>query len=79
MPGSDTPTPSGPRRLGASRSDRPAAAWMLTLRRPLILVAHIVAFSASLMVSFLVANRMEFGREWLVQQYPLLLFAFLGI
>jgi FlaA1/EpsC-like NDP-sugar epimerase len=44
-----------------------------TLRRPLIVVAHIAAFAASLMLSFLVANNMQFERSWFVGQYPFLL------
>ncbi len=50
---------------------------VLTLRKPLVILAHIVAFAASLVFSFLVANNMQFKREWLVQQYPFLLLFFL--
>lgn len=52
---------------------------MLTLRRPLILLAHIAAFALSLLMSFLVANRMEFTREWLAHQYAPLLLLFLTV
>jgi FlaA1/EpsC-like NDP-sugar epimerase len=47
----------------------------LAVRRPLIILAHVVAFALSLMVSFLVADRMQFERAWLVRQYPSLLLA----
>jgi FlaA1/EpsC-like NDP-sugar epimerase len=47
---------------------------LLKFRKPLIILAHIIAFAASLMFSFLLANNMQFRREWLVNQYPLLLF-----
>ncbi len=52
---------------------------MRTLRRPLILLAHIAAFALSLLMSFLVANRMVFAREWLLEQYPPLLLLFLAV
>jgi len=46
---------------------------LLTFRKPLIVLAHILAFAASLMFSFLVANNMQFRPEWLVEQFPFLL------
>ncbi len=49
---------------------------LLRFRRPLILLAHIIAFAASLMLSFLVVQNMQLRREWL-QLYPLLLLFFL--
>ncbi|MHC4412844.1 MAG: polysaccharide biosynthesis protein [Planctomycetota bacterium] len=52
---------------------------LLKFRKPLIILAHIIAFAASLMFSFLLANNMQFRREWLVNQYPLLLFFFIII
>jgi FlaA1/EpsC-like NDP-sugar epimerase len=57
---------------------RPAGV-LLTLRKPLIVLAHILAFAASLMLSFLVANNMQFRREWLVAQYPSLLLLLLVV
>jgi FlaA1/EpsC-like NDP-sugar epimerase len=56
----------------------PAGFW-LTFRKPLIIVAHSAAFAVSLMFSFLVANNMQFRREWLVGQYPFLLLFFLAV
>ncbi len=52
---------------------------LLTFRRPLIIIAHIVAFAASLMLSFLLAYNMQFRRDWLVDIYPILLLFFLII
>jgi FlaA1/EpsC-like NDP-sugar epimerase len=47
---------------------------LLRLHRTLIIFAHIIAFAASLLLSFLVAYNMQFSRSWLVSQYlPLLL------
>ncbi|MBL7189668.1 MAG: polysaccharide biosynthesis protein [Phycisphaerae bacterium] len=51
----------------------PATA-LLRFRRPLIVLAHIIAFAASLMFSFLVVQNMQFRREWLEVYPPLLLF-----
>jgi FlaA1/EpsC-like NDP-sugar epimerase len=49
---------------------------LLRFRWPLIICTHMVAFAASLMLSFLVANNMQFRGEsnWLFEQYPVLLF-----
>jgi len=52
-------------------------ASLLTFRKPLIILAHIIAFAASLMLSFLVVNEMQFRRAWLVDLYPTLLLFFL--
>ncbi|OHB64247.1 MAG: hypothetical protein A2Y77_07205, partial [Planctomycetes bacterium RBG_13_62_9] len=52
---------------------------LLTFRKPLIILAHIAAFAASLMFSFLVASNMQFRRDWLVEQYPFLLLLSLAI
>jgi FlaA1/EpsC-like NDP-sugar epimerase len=52
---------------------------LLTLRKPLVILAHIAAFAASLAFSFLVANNMQFKQEWLVGQYPFLLLFFLAV
>lgn len=47
---------------------------LLRFRRPLIVLAHIIAFAASLLLSFLVVQNMQFRREWLEIYPPLLLF-----
>ncbi len=52
---------------------------LMRYRRVLIIFAHIAAFAASLMLSFLVANNMQFRRDWLIAQYPSLLFFFIII
>jgi FlaA1/EpsC-like NDP-sugar epimerase len=70
----DTPGVDRPPRLPTS-----PGSLLLTFRKPLIILAHIVAFAASLMFSFLVANNMQFRREWLVAQYPFLLLFFLAV
>jgi len=54
-------------------------AVLLRFRKPLIILAHIIIFAASLMLSFLLANNMEFRRTWLVEQYPLLALFFIII
>jgi len=57
----------------------PPTSLVLTFRKPLIILAHILAFAASLMFSFLVAHNMQFRREWLAEQYVFLLFFFLAV
>ncbi len=52
---------------------------LLRFRRPLIILAHIIAFAASLMLSFLVVHNMQIKRIWLVDAYPALLVFFLII
>ena len=47
---------------------------LLRFRKPLILLTHIITFAVSLMLSFLLANNMQFKHRWLVEQYPVLLF-----
>jgi FlaA1/EpsC-like NDP-sugar epimerase len=46
---------------------------LLRFRRELIILAHLIAFAASLLLSFLVVQSMRFERNWLVNQYPPLL------
>ena len=57
----------------------PVPAALLRFRKPLIVLAHIVAFAISLMLSFLVAKNMRFKRDWFVNQYPALLLLFIII
>ncbi len=56
----------------------PPATLLLRIRRPLIVLAHIIAFAASLILSFLVVQNMQFRAEWL-KLYPALLMLFLII
>ena len=54
----------------------PSSAFLLRVRRPLIVLAHIAAFAFSLVLSFLVVQNMQFRIEWL-RLYPALLLFFL--
>ena len=56
----------------------PFSATLLRIRRPMIVLAHIIAFAVSLMLSFLVVQNMQFRGEWL-ELYPALLMLFLII
>ncbi len=47
-------------------------------RRTLIILAHLLAFSASLFLSFLLAKNMTFG-DWITTEYPILLLVFICI
>jgi FlaA1/EpsC-like NDP-sugar epimerase len=78
MPDSSTETPSENKIQGPTETSKPPAA-LLRFRRPLIIVAHLLAFTASLLLSFLVAYNMQFRRDWLVNKYPLMLFFFILI
>ncbi len=46
---------------------------ILKFRRPLIVLAHLVAFAVSLLLSFLATSNMQLQAEWLTKQYPALL------
>jgi FlaA1/EpsC-like NDP-sugar epimerase len=50
-----------------------AADLLVRFRKPLIILAHILVFAASLMLSFLLTSNMQLRREWLFKQFPLLL------
>ncbi len=54
-------------------------ATLLRFRRPLIILAHLIAFAASLMLSFLVVHNMRFERPGWVDIYPPLLLFFLVV
>jgi FlaA1/EpsC-like NDP-sugar epimerase len=56
----------------------PPPPLLLKIRKPVIILAHFLAFALSLMASFLLLNNMRFVTEsrWLAQQYPLLLLFF---
>lgn len=49
------------------------ASTLLAYRKPLVILAHIIAFALSLLFSFLVAGNMQFRSSWLIEQYPVLL------
>ncbi len=63
---------------GPEQLAHPPAA-LLRFRKPLIVLAHLFAFAASLLLSFLLTNNMEFRRTWLVEQYPPMLVFFLAV
>jgi len=78
MPDIDTNTQPNNRAPDPSRLFTPTVG-MLHYRKPLLILAHLIAFAASLLLSFLLANNMQFKRTWLVEQYPLLLPLFIII
>ena len=61
-----------------SELSTPLPALLLRVRRPMIVLAHIIAFASSLLLSFLVVQNMQFRGEWL-KLYPALLMFFLII
>ena len=73
MPDSNANTQLKNKNQNPSELTMPPTA-LLRHRKFLIIFAHIVVFAASLMLSFLVANNMQFRRDWLIDQYPPLLF-----
>jgi FlaA1/EpsC-like NDP-sugar epimerase len=73
MPESNRESEYGSDLAGKSPPVATLPSVVLAVRKPLIVLAHILAFAASLMFSFLVANNMQFRQEWFTQQYPLLL------
>jgi len=52
---------------------------LLKFRKLLIVLAHLVCFAASLLLSFLLANNMQLKAVWVVQQFPVLLLVFIVI
>jgi FlaA1/EpsC-like NDP-sugar epimerase len=52
---------------------------ILRFRRLLLIIVHIAGFAFSLLLSFLLVRNMQFNREWLFYQYPLLLMCMLPI
>ena len=74
MPETSTNTQPETKEQNRHELMTPAPAALLRFRRPLIVLAHIVAFAVSLMLSFLVVQNMQFRREWLQLYPPLLLF-----
>ncbi len=47
--------------------------FVLIFRKPLIILAHTAAFALSLLLSFLLIKNMQLSRDWLAEQYPILL------
>jgi FlaA1/EpsC-like NDP-sugar epimerase len=78
MAESSTETQTKP-KTGLSPDFKSSSGALLKFRRVLIVLAHIVVFALSLLLSFLVASNMQFSRKWMVEQYPLLLVFFLVV
>ena len=57
----------------------PPPATLLKFRKILIICGHLLCFAAALMLSFLLANNMQFNRTWFGEQYPKLLLFFIII
>ncbi|MDD5010534.1 MAG: nucleoside-diphosphate sugar epimerase/dehydratase [Phycisphaerae bacterium] len=64
-----------PEKQGYEQTSSSAMLW---LRRPIIVLSHILMFAASLMMAFLLASNMQFG-EWLTGPYPKLLLCFIVV
>jgi len=77
MPEANRQTQSAETGGETASSDSPSA--LLRFRKPLIVLAHVLVFTFSLMLSFLLANNMQFKRSWFVEQYPVLLLFFIAI
>ena len=74
----DIHTPRNDKNQESPESSQRLRMMLLRFRRPLIVLAHIIAFAVSLMLSFLIVQNMQFRQEWLVV-YPALLLFFLLI
>ncbi len=57
----------------------PPPATLLKFRKILIICGHLLCFAAALMLSFILANNMQFNRTWFGEQYPKLLVFFIII
>jgi len=79
MPDSNTDTQLEKKNQNSIKLPDSPASPLLTLRKPAIVLAHIIAFATSLMLSFLVVQEMQFRRTWLVDLYPTLLLFFLAV
>jgi len=78
MPETNTNIQPNKKDKGLPQFSTPVPALLLRVRRPMIVLAHIIAFASSLMLSFLVVQNMQFRAEWL-ELYPALLMLFLII
>jgi FlaA1/EpsC-like NDP-sugar epimerase len=76
MPETDTNIKPDSQDQKVPEFSSPSASLLLRVRRPLIVLAHIIAFAVSLILSFLVVQNMQFRIEWL-ELYPALLLFFL--
>ena len=78
-PETNTNTQLNNKNQNLPESSTPPPTTLLRFRRPLIILAHIIAFAASLMLSFLVVHKMQFERPGWVDIYPPLLLFFLVV
>jgi len=76
MPETNINIPPKNKGKGLPQFSTPLPPFLLRVRRPLIILAHIVAFACSLILSFLVVQNMQFRKEWL-ELYPAILMFFL--
>lgn len=72
MPELNSDTQQEDKAPGANNRAHPPTV-LLRFRKPLIILAHLLAFATSLLLSFLVANNMQVSRSWLLDKYPYLL------
>jgi FlaA1/EpsC-like NDP-sugar epimerase len=79
MPETDTNTQLNNKNQNLPKSSTRRPSALLRFRRPLIILAHIVSFAASLMLSFLVVHKMRFEQPGWVEIYPPLLLFFLVV
>jgi FlaA1/EpsC-like NDP-sugar epimerase len=77
MPETNTNTQLNNKNQNLPEPSTPPPPMLLRFRRPLITLAHIIAFAASLMLSFLIVHKMQFERPGWVDVYPTLLLFFL--
>jgi FlaA1/EpsC-like NDP-sugar epimerase len=75
----DANTNSNKKKKNPAESPPYLQVKLLRYRKPLIILAHIIAFAGSLMLSFLVVHKMRFERPGWVDIYPTLLLFFLVI
>jgi len=74
MPETDTNIKPDDKEKNLQEFSTPLPPLLLRIRRPLIVLAHIVAFACSLVLSFLVVQNMQFRKEWLELYPPILMF-----
>jgi len=77
MPDSNEDRPLEDAKQSPSEISLPPAR-LLQFRKPLIILAHVIVFALSLLLSFLLAHNMQFG-DWFIEPYPRLLCAFIAV
>ncbi len=79
MPETNTNTQLNFKNQNLLKSSTHPPSMLLRFRRGMIILAHIIAFASSLMLSFLVVHKMRFERPGWVNIYPPLLLFFLVV